>query len=56
LITALEAIDLADGKERGFSLEKDLPALQLAVRSKPNCRLVIIDPITAYCGNPIPSP
>jgi len=33
-----------------FSLGTDLPALREAVTSMPDTRLVIIDPVSAYCG------
>ena len=33
-----------------FCLESDLPMLAEAIRSVPDCRLVLIDPITAYTG------
>jgi putative DNA primase/helicase len=37
-------------KERAFSLEYDLPALEKAITSLPDCKLVVIDPVSAYCG------
>lgn len=37
-------------RERGFSLQYDLPALQDAITQTDNVRMVIIDPITAYLG------
>jgi hypothetical protein len=36
--------------ERTFDLSRDLPALEEAIRSEEDCRLVIIDPISAYLG------
>lgn len=41
-----------DGRiqESGFDLTGDLPALEAAIRQTPDCRLVIIDPVTAYLG------
>jgi hypothetical protein len=33
-----------------FSLATDLPALEVAIRAVTDCRLVVIDPITAYTG------
>jgi hypothetical protein len=50
LVTLLEAIELGDGNERLFNLEKDLPELEQVITNRPDCRLVIVDPITAYCG------
>jgi putative DNA primase/helicase len=37
-------------KEAVFSLGTDLPALEAAILATPGCRLVVIDPITAYLG------
>jgi putative DNA primase/helicase len=37
-------------KESAFTLETDLAALEAAILATPGCRLVIIDPITAYLG------
>jgi hypothetical protein len=36
--------------ERSFSLDCDIPRLDRAIRKVPGCRLVVIDPITAYLG------
>ena len=33
-----------------FDLTEDLPALEAAIQQMPACRLVIIDPLTAYLG------
>ena len=33
-----------------FNLARDLRALEQAVESTPDCRLVVIDPISAFCG------
>lgn len=33
-----------------FDLTQDLPALETAIGQQPDCRLVIIDPLTAYLG------
>jgi hypothetical protein len=53
-IVALEAIRSVgdNGREsaRTFDLSRDLPALEAAVRSVEGCRLVVIDPVTAYLG------
>jgi len=38
------------GKERHPSLADDLPAIVAAVAAVPGCRLLIVDPITAYMG------
>jgi hypothetical protein len=53
-ITALESIqqnDLHDGQARMFDLGRDLAALEKAIRDEPGCRLVIIDPVSAYLGD-----
>ena len=54
-VVLLEAVRTFDGSaghevERSFSLERDLEALDAAIRDTPGCRLCIIDPITAYLG------
>lgn len=56
-IVALQAIrSVGDtrggGREsaRAFDLSRDLPALEAAIRSVEGCRLVVIDPVTAYLG------
>jgi hypothetical protein len=36
--------------DRFFDLERDLAALEAAIRSLPDCKLVVIDPLTAYLG------
>lgn len=37
-------------KERSINLENDLPHLETAIRQTPNCKLVVIDPVSAYLG------
>src|SRR6185369_2936495 len=37
--------------ERGFCLAGDLPGLERLIRRVPDCRLLVIDPITAYLGD-----
>ncbi len=53
-IIALEAVRMVggDGQEsaRSFDLSRDTPALEDAIRSVDDCRLVVIDPVTAYLG------
>lgn len=53
-IVALQAVrrNYKEGpaKESTFSLETDIQALEDAILAVPGCRLVIIDPITAYLG------
>lgn len=53
-IHILQAIRVAnpDGSEteRMFSLERDLDAIEAALKSLPECKLVVIDPISAYLG------
>jgi putative DNA primase/helicase len=53
-ISALQAVrrNYKDdpSRESTFSLETDLPALEAAILKVSDCRLVVIDPITAYLG------
>ena len=54
-ITALKAVcefDPHTGKlaPRGLNLETDIRHLDSAIEQTPDCRLVILDPITAYTG------
>ena len=53
-IMAMEAVKVAEinGPERQglFNLAKDIDALAHAIEQTPGCRLVILDPITAYLG------
>ena len=39
-----------DSVEAAFDLTRDLPALESTIEGTPGCRLVVIDPITAYLG------
>jgi len=58
-IAALHAVRRYDetGAERAgtFNLADDLQALELAIGQVPNCRLVILDPISAYLGGEVDS-
>jgi putative DNA primase/helicase len=53
-IVALEAIrsvgDNGRNSDRTFDLSRDLLALETAIQSVEGCRLVVIDPVTAYLG------
>ena len=53
-IVALEAIRSVgdNGREsvRAFDLSRDLRGMEEAIRSVDGCRLVVIDPVTAYLG------
>lgn len=53
-IVALEAIRSVGGNgresARTFDLSRDLLALESAIRSVEGCRLLVIDPVTAYLG------
>ena len=40
-----------DGLMHPFSLARDLAVLREALQAKPDCRLVVIDPISAYLGH-----
>jgi hypothetical protein len=42
--------DNGEAGTRHFSLERDLPRLAEVLESNPGVRLVIIDPVSAYCG------
>lgn len=47
-ITAIQAVRPTSGTRRWFSLDKDVRALNDHLTRQPDCRLVVIDPITAY--------
>jgi hypothetical protein len=50
--TALSAArSTADGLFHPISLGRDLAVLRALLAAKPECRLVVIDPISAYLGN-----
>lgn len=53
-VVALQAVRRlrVDGKteEAYFDLTQDLPALEAAIQKSSDCKLVIIDPLTAYLG------
>ncbi len=49
-IVAIEGVSLL-GQRRHFSLQQDLPRLVETIEQNPGTRLVVIDPIAAYCGN-----
>jgi len=49
-IVAVEGV-AAFGQRRHFSLEHDLPRLEEVLKNHSDTRLVVIDPIAAYCGN-----
>jgi hypothetical protein len=48
-VAAVEGIHGTSGP-RGFSLVTDLPRLEAVLAMRPQARLVVIDPITAYCS------
>jgi len=58
-IVALEGVKIKDEENREhceyFNLQRDLPALQQAVQSQKDTKLVIIDPLSAYLGGRIDS-
>ena len=43
--------DDQDAQVATFNLARDLRALDAAIESTPECRLVVIDPISAFCGS-----
>lgn len=53
-IKAIEGVLLtdedADAKPMHVNLERDVAALEAAIDATPDCRLVVIDPLTAYLG------
>ncbi len=49
-VTVLEAVKDPGRPERGFDLSRDLPRLKGALDDLPDCRLVVIDPVSAYLG------
>jgi hypothetical protein len=54
-IVALTMVTERDAKtgetrRRGFSLVDDIAVLEAAIKQHPECRLVIIDPVSAYLG------
>lgn len=49
-VEALTAVRESDTEERGFSLARDLDLLARRLNARPQTRLVIIDPISAYLG------
>jgi hypothetical protein len=48
-IVAVEGVT-SGGQQRHFSLEQDLPRLEEVLRDFPETKLIVIDPIAAYCG------
>lgn len=52
MLTAVRAPCAETGgtREALFSLTADLPALVLAIKGVPGCRLVVVDPVSAYMG------
>lgn len=42
---------LNENRERQFNLARDIPALESAIREIGDCRIVVIDPVTAYLGD-----
>ena len=49
-IYALETARRADGSLTPFSLKDDLPMLEEMLQTLADCRLIVIDPVTAYLG------
>ena len=55
-IFAIEGVRLCntetDGeRQRGFSLSEDMPRLEQVLNDVTDCRLIVIDPVSAYCGD-----
>ncbi|MDO8629885.1 MAG: AAA family ATPase, partial [Phycisphaerales bacterium] len=54
-ITAIQGVNYYDPDTqrdtiKSFNLEVDLPALESAIGKSTDCRLIVVDPISAYCG------
>ncbi|REJ91095.1 MAG: hypothetical protein DWQ34_15780 [Planctomycetota bacterium] len=50
-VEGVEAHSEKDRYERTFTLQSDLPRLEELLDVNPDTRLVVVDPISAYCGN-----
>lgn len=52
LIQGIEYFEKRTAKRsrRSFNLEQDLPSLEAAIRGTTGCRLVVVDPVSAYLG------
>jgi hypothetical protein len=52
-IEGIKVLDIESGEPRmrGFSLAADLPRLERVVTDLADCRLIVIDPVSAYCGD-----
>jgi putative DNA primase/helicase len=50
LIVAINGVRCSDGGRREFDLLRDLDPLRELVSKHPNTRLIVVDPISAYCG------
>jgi len=54
-IQAIQGVNYYDADSqratvKSFNLEVDLPALESAIGGSTDCRLVVVDPISAFCG------
>ena len=45
-----EIDDNGDTFQRAFSIEKDIPRLEAVIREHSDCKLITVDPISAYLG------
>lgn len=54
-VHAIESVECTgkDGEitERGFNLSTDIPVLEAVLESNRDVRLIVIDPVSGYCGN-----
>lgn len=51
ILKAIQCVEVdADGKptQRMFSLKNDIPVLEEVMSALPNCKLIVVDPISAY--------
>jgi hypothetical protein len=54
-IDVIDSVRVGSAGEKSFSLDQDLPLLVSYLDKHPNCRLIIIDPISAYLGTDVDS-
>jgi putative DNA primase/helicase len=52
VVDGVGGVDEDSGKRvlRSLSLDRDISAVEEAIKATPDCKMVIFDPISAYCG------
>ena len=50
-VIALTGIPLSDGRERAVDLTRDIPRIESTIEEVGDCRLLVIDPVSAYLGS-----